>query len=213
MRKKKFVSRCGRNALQQNKMISSSYEWTMSSDWNKKKMRTGREDKRRTTGGKIIEMERMVFIENVKQVCVRIYVFVLVSFRICTQNVRMIYFHIWFVCASSPNIIHIKWNFFFCVCTSDIQLCLADPFFSPRATLQWKRLQFFQVHILIQCVFFFVSSHWSCLTLRTSCPSVCLARSSINIATTRTTNIRQKKYRYFSIYLRLQSHSLVMFLR
>lgn len=145
----------------------------------------------------------MLFIGNVKQVCVRVYVYVLVSFRICAQNVRMIYFHIWFVCASSSNVIHIKWNFFF---------LLVSVYFSPATPFSVRFIPFFLPNTIRYneivysfsgshsysyfSVFFFsfISSHWNCLSASVlrALPFALHARSSA-LQRTRTTDIRRNK--------------------
>lgn len=127
--------------------------------------------------------------------------FVLVSFfRICTQNIRMIYFRIWFVCASSPNVIHIKWNFFF-VCTGNIKLTSADPFFN----------------IAMKSFAIFFSGIHSHLHV---CICVCTLYSSFLVHIRKLIYQHEQqifgrtKYRlFFDLFTIVKPQSLVMFLR
>lgn len=76
------------------------------------------------------------------------------SVWICTQNVRMIYFHIWFVCASSSNVIHIKWNF---LCSFNIQhasLILIAVVIRAIWSATMKSFTVFQVYLFSFEIFF-----------------------------------------------------------
>lgn len=92
-------------ALAKDVFFLSSWNQTMSSDWNEE-WRTGRSHWGNEKKAFIRVRRRR--IEQNRCVC---------ECTFCTQNVRMIYFHIWFVCASSSNVIHFRWNFL-CTATS-----------------------------------------------------------------------------------------------
>lgn len=83
------------------------------------------------------------------------------SVWICTQNVRMIYFHIWFVCASSSNVIHIKWNF---LCSFNIQrasLILIAVVIRAICSATMKSFTVFQVYLFLFEIFSSVSASLS----------------------------------------------------
>lgn len=140
-----------------------------------------------------------------------------ISIWICTQNVRMIYFHIWFVCVFTPNVIHIKWKFLYTV-THQAQFGSPVIFFFCLSfdEPQWNRLQFFRYRILIQCVFFSPYNSYPCSSFFFLCFCFATPQNSFiaKHMICRTTNIRQNRIcRYFSIYLQLHTttYSLVMF--
>lgn len=120
----------------------------------------------------------------------------------CTQNVRMIYFHIWFVCASSSNVIHFRWNFL-CTATSTSAHFLyraqstMKPFTVCQGTYSYSVL-------CCCCLVFFSSFHCSLphnlnlfgflqvLFIHTLCFSTNHPKDQI---------FDQTDYCYFSIYL------------
>lgn len=134
------------------------------------------------------------------------------SVWICTQNVRMIYFHIWFVCASSSNVIHIKWNF---LCSFNIQrasLILIAVVICAICSATMKSFTVFQVYLFLFEIFFLcvclsLSLSFSLLSLQFS---ILMHLSHIFYSTLELQNERQifgkTKYGYFPIYSRLYSY-------